>query len=801
MDQHTAHTRCHGHGQTPFGRAYEHADHAGATATTAGARDPVCGMAVDPLTAEHRHDLDGETYYFCCAGCLKKFAADPARYLAPGGPPAQEAPPGTQYTCPMHPEVVQEGPGSCPKCGMALEPMGVPAADEGPNPELIDMTRRFWVSLALSLPLLVMEMGQHLFALPVDRVIPPAANPWVQLALASPVLLWGARPFFARGWASVVTRNLNMFTLIALGTGVAYAYSVVATVVPGLFPSGLRTAAGAVPVYFESAAVIVTLVLLGQVLELRARERTGGAIRALLDLAPKTARRVRADGSEEEVAVEDIAVGDLIRVRPGEKLPVDGIVSEGRSAVDESMLTGEPIPVEKAVGARVTGGTFNGSGSFVFRVERVGEHTMLAQVIKMVAEAQRSRAPIQKLVDRVAAVFVPAVVVVAVAAFVVWLFAAPAPAFGFALVAAVSVLIIACPCALGLATPMSIMVATGRGATLGVLVKNAEALEGFAKVDTVVVDKTGTLTEGRPRLTHAAALPGGDGDALLRLAAGLENVSEHPLGEAIVAGARDRGLAVARAEQFDSIAGQGVHGIVEGHDLRLGNARMMQGVEGDLADLQRRAEALRRDGNTVVLAAIDGRLAGLLAVADPVKETTPHAIEDLHRSGLRVVMATGDNRATAEAVAGSLGIDEIHAEVMPQDKAALVAALRAEGARVAMAGDGVNDAPALAGADVGIAMGAGADVAVESAGLTLVKGDLRALVRARRLSQATMRNIRQNLFLAFIYNGLAVPVAAGVLYPLFGVLLSPMIAAAAMSLSSVSVIGNALRLRAKTFAE
>ena len=801
MDQHTTTGCYHGQGHAPPAHDHDRAHQAGAAVATAGTRDPVCGMAVDPATAVHRHEHDGEAYYFCCAGCLKKFSEDPARYLAPQEAPAPVAPAGTLYTCPMHPEIVQEGPGSCPKCGMALEPMGVPAADEGPNPELVDMTRRFWVSLALSLPLLVMEMGHHLFALPVDRLIPPAANAWVQFALATPVMLWGARPFFERGWASVATRNLNMFTLIALGTGVAYAYSVVATVAPGVFPAGLRSAAGTVPVYFESAAVIVTLVLLGQVLELRARERTGGAIRALLDLAPKTARRVGPDGTEEEVPVEHIAVGDLIRVRPGEKVPVDGVVSQGRSAVDESMLTGEAMPVEKGAGARVTGGTLNGSGSFVFRVDRVGDGTMLAQVIQMVAEAQRSRAPIQKLVDRVSGMFVPAVIAVAAAAFVVWLFAAPAPAFGFALVAAVSVLIVACPCALGLATPMSIMVATGRGAALGVLVKNAEALEGFAKVDTVVVDKTGTLTEGRPRLVRVAALSGGDEDTLLRLAAGLEGGSEHPLGEAIVAGARDRGLAVGRAAQFDSVAGQGVRGTVEGRDVRLGNARMMQGIAGDLPELERQAGALRRDGNTVVLAAVDGRLAGMLAVADPVKKTTPGAIDALHRSGMRVVMATGDNRATAEAVARTLGIDEIHAEVMPQDKAALVADLQAKGARVAMAGDGVNDAPALARADVGIAMGAGADVAVESAGMTLVQGDLRALVRARRLSQATMRNIRENLFLAFVYNSLAVPVAAGVLYPVFGVLLSPMLAAAAMSLSSVSVISNALRLRARSFAE
>ena len=758
-------------------------------------KDPVCGMDVDPHAGKPSLVHDGNRYHFCCDHCLKKFDADPARYLTEGGPVEEKAPKGTLYTCPMDPEIVQEGPGSCPICGMALEPMGIPAGDEGPNPELIDMTRRFWVSLVLSLPLLVIEMGRHLFDLPVGAVIPPAANPWLQLALASPVLLWGGLPFFQRGWISVVSGNLNMFTLIALGTGAAYVYSLVATVAPGLFPASFQTAAGTVPVYFESAAVIVTLVLLGQVLELRARERTGGAIRALLDLAPKTAHRVGQNGEDEEIPVESVGVGDLIRVRPGDKVPLDGVVTDGRSAVDESMLTGEPVPVEKAIGDRVTGGTLNGSGSFVFRVERIGADTMLAQVVDMVAEAQRSRAPIQKLVDRVSSVFVPAVVAVAILAFVLWSLFGPAPAVSFAMIAAVSVLIIACPCALGLATPMSIMVATGRGASLGVLVKNAEALERFAQVDTVVVDKTGTLTEGKPRLTDVVPAPGFAADQVLRWAAAIETASEHPLAEAIVAGARHRGVSAPTADGFDSVTGKGVVGHVDGRGIAIGNDRLMEdrGVGAD--GLERDAIKLRRDGNTVMYVAVDGRLAGLIAIADPIKQTAADAIDALHRAGLKIVMATGDNRVTAEAVSGALGIDEVRAELLPEDKARLVKDLQSHGARVAMAGDGINDAPALAQADVGIAMGAGADVAVESASITLVKGDVRALVRARGLAKATLRNIRQNLFFAFIYNTLSVPVAAGVLYPVLGVLLSPMIAAAAMSLSSVSVITNALRLR------
>ncbi len=757
--------------------------------------DPVCGMQVDPHTSPHSARHDGETYHFCSAHCRGKFVGDPDKYLHGAGDAAEPAPAGTRYTCPMHPEVVTEGPDSCPLCGMALEPMGIPAADEGPNPELIDMTRRFWVSLVLSLPLLVMEMGQHLFALPIDRVVPPAVNPLLQFVFATPVLLWGGWPFFQRGWASIRTGNLNMFTLIAVGTGAAYLYSLVATVAPGAFPDAMRTSLGLVPVYYESAAVIVALVLLGQVLELRARERTGGAIRALLRLAPETARRVRSDGVEEEVPVDDIGIGDLLRVRPGDRIALDGVVTEGRSAVDESMLTGEPIPVEKTTDDRVTGGTLNGTGSFVFRVDRVGENTMLAQVVAMVAEAQRSQAPIQKLVDRVAAVFVPAVIAVAVAAFALWLVFGPEPALAFALIAAVSVLIIACPCALGLATPMSIMVATGRGASLGVLIKNAEALERYARVDTIVVDKTGTLTEGRPRLTQVTPVADGDADELLRLAASLEATSEHPLADAIVAGAEAKGLALAKADSFDSITGKGVRGVVAGRAVALGNGQFLAEVTEGENPLAAEADRLRGDGNTVMFVALDGRIAGLIAVADPVKDGSREAIAALHRAGLTVVMATGDNRITAEAVGRDLGIDQIHAEVLPAGKARLVADLQAGGARVAMAGDGINDAPALARADVGIAMGAGADVAVESAGLTLVKGDLRGLVRARRLAQATMGNIRQNLFFAFVYNSAGVPIAAGILYPVFGLLLSPMIAAAAMSLSSVSVIGNALRLR------
>ena len=760
----------------------------------AGVTDPVCGMTVDPATAKHSAEFEGETFHFCCAGCRDKFLSAPAAWRDGTPPPAAPAPEGTLYTCPMDPEIVQEGPGTCPICGMALEPMGIPDPDR-PNEELIDMTRRFWIGGALTLPVLIMEMAAHLFALPVHRIVPAAWSPWVQLVLATPVVLWAGWPFFQRGWTSIVTRRLNMFTLIAIGTGTAYAYSVAATVAPGLFPPAFRSPDGTVAVYFESAAVIVVLVLLGQVLELRARERTGGAIRALLDLAPKTARRIGADGRDEDVPLDALQVGDSVRVRPGEKIPVDGVLTEGGSWVDESMLTGEPMPVEKSAGDAVTGGSLNGNGSFVFRADRVGADTMLSRIVAMVAEAQRSRAPIQGLADRVAGWFVPAVVAAALIAFVVWSLVGPPPAMAYALIAAVSVLIIACPCALGLATPMSIMVGVGRGAQAGVLIRNAEALERFAAIDTLVVDKTGTLTEGRPEVR--AVEPAGDRepDAVLRLAASLERASEHPLAAAIVGAAEARGLTLASPDSVRIAAGKGISGEVDGQQVALGNGRMLAELGIDAGAATERADALREEGATVILVVVDGALAGLIAVADPIKPTTPEAIRGLHADGLRIVMLTGDNRTTAEAVARRLGIDEVEAEVLPEDKSRAVERLRAGGARVAMAGDGINDAPALALADVGIAMGTGADVAVESAGLTLVKGDLTAILRARRLSRAVMRNIRQNLFLAFVYNSLGVPVAAGVLYPLTGLLLSPMIAAAAMSLSSVSVIGNALRLR------
>ncbi len=763
-------------------------------AATELAKDPVCGMTVDPATAKHSVDFEGETFHFCSAGCRDKFESAPAAWRDGNPPDAAPAPKGTLYTCPMHPEIVQEGPGTCPKCGMALEPKGIPDADQ-PNDELIDMTRRFWVGAVLALPLLVLEMGRHVFGLPVDRFIPAAANSWVQLVLGTPVVLWAGWPFFQRGWASIVSRHLNMFTLIAIGTGAAYAYSVVAVLAPGVFPAAFRSAEGTVDIYFEAAAVIVVLVLLGQVLELRARERTGGAIRALLDLAPKTARRVGADGKDEDVPLEAVQIGDLLRVRPGEKVPVDGTVTEGNSAVDESMLTGEPIPVEKSAGDTVTGGTVNGTGSFVFCAERVGSETMLARIVEMVAEAQRSRAPIQALADAVAGYFVPAVVAVAVVAFVIWTLVGPDPAMAFALIAAVSVLIIACPCALGLATPVSIMVAVGRGANAGVLIKNAEALERFAEIDTLVVDKTGTLTEGKPKVIAVEPADGFDEAAVLQLAASLERASEHPLAAAIVAAAHERRLDLAAPDEVVTETGKGIRGRIGDQGVALGNSRMLELVGAGPGAAGDRAEALRGEGATVMFVVIDGVVAGLVAVADPIKETTPDAIRDLHKDGLRIVMLTGDNRTTAEAVASKLGIDEVEAEVLPADKSVTVERLQREGAKVAMAGDGINDAPALARADVGIAMGTGADVAVESAGLTLIKGDLTAILRARRLSRATMRNIRQNLFFAFVYNALGVPVAAGVLYPFTGLLLSPMIAAAAMSFSSVSVIGNALRLR------
>jgi Cu+-exporting ATPase len=766
------------------------------------AKDPVCGMSVDPATAKHRFEHEGRTYAFCCAGCLTKFAADPGRYLAkadaadrPRARPlaAAAAPADAVYTCPMHPEIEQVGPGDCPICGMALDPKTI-SVEQGPSAEYLDMRQRFVVGAILVLPLVGIAMGRHLAPHGVAG-IPMRVLDWVELVLATPIVIWAAAPFFKRFWASLRTMNANMWTLIGLGVGAAFAFSVVATIAPGIFPDAFRGPEGEVGVYYEAAGVIVVLVLLGQVLEIRAREQTGGAIRALLDLAPKTARLARGDGDDEEVPLEQVSVGDRLRVRPGEKIPVDGEVIDGTSPVDESMLTGEAVPVEKAAGAKVTGGTLNGSGSFVMVAERVGAETMLARIVQMVAEAQRSRAPIQRLADVVAGYFVPAVVAVAVVAFLAWSIFGPPPAMAFALVAAVSVLIIACPCALGLATPMSIMVGTGCGAQMGILIKNAESLERFAKVDTLVLDKTGTLTEGKPKLVGVQPAPGMDRGELLRLAAALEHASEHPLAEAIVAGAKGEGLAIGRAEGFASLTGKGVTGTVDGRSVALGNLRLLQELGIDPGQLGEAAERRRAEGQTVMFVAVDGQAAGLVAVADPIKATTAEALKTLRDDGVRIVMLTGDNRTTARAVAERLGIDEVEAEVLPERKNEVVAELRKAGRVVAMAGDGINDAAALAAADVGIAMGTGADVAMESAGVTLVKGDLRGIARARLLSEAVMRNIQQNLFFAFVYNALGVPIAAGVLYPLFGILLSPIIAAAAMSLSSVSVIANALRLR------
>jgi Cu+-exporting ATPase len=780
----------------PPGGSHDHSRDRGGHAQPATVKDPVCGMSVDPHTARHTAMHAGRPYHFCSARCRERFLADPQKYLAPGDERAAPVPEGTIYTCPMHPEVRQVGPGSCPICGMALEPVLV-TADTGPNPELVDMTRRFWIGLALTVPVFALEMGGHLTNL--HMLLGQQLSNWLQLALATPVVLWAGRPFFERGWASVLTRNLNMFTLIAMGTGVAWAYSVVATLLPGLFPVAFRGMDGAVPVYFEAAAVITVLVLLGQVLELKAREQTGGAIRALLDLAPKRARRVRADGSDEEVGLDAVAVGDRLRVRPGESVPVDGEVLEGRSAVDESMVTGESMPVTKEPGARVIGGTMNQSGSFVMRADRIGRDTMLARIVQMVAEAQRSRAPIQRLADQVSGWFVPLVIAVAALAFLAWSIWGPEPRFTFGLIAAVSVLIIACPCALGLATPMSIMVGVGRGARGGVLIRNAEALERLEKVDTVVIDKTGTLTEGKPKVVSVRVAPGQSESELLRLAASLELGSQHPLAAAVVAAAQERGLALAPASDFDAPTGKGVAGSVEGRRLVIGTRRYLDEVGIDMAAgaggaLAAEADRLRQDGATAVFVAVDGLAAGAIAVADPIKATTPGALAALKEAGIRVVMLTGDNATTARAVAAKLGIAEVEAEVLPEDKSRIVERLRGEGRVVAMAGDGVNDAPALAAAEVGIAMGTGTDVAMESAGVTLVKGDLNGIARARRLSAATMANIRQNLFFAFIYNAAGVPIAAGVLYPVFGLLLSPVIAAAAMAASSVSVIANALRL-------
>jgi Cu+-exporting ATPase len=757
-----------------------------------GVLDPVCHMTVDPHTARHRHAHHGDAYYFCSAGCRSKFAADPEKYLVQGKRAVEPAPEGTIYTCPMHPEIRQIGPGACPICGMALEPE-IASADLGPNPELADMSRRFLVGLALTMPVVVLEMGAHIVG--AHSWIDQTLSNWLQFAFATPVVLWAGWPFFVRGTQSVATRNLNMFTLIALGTGVAYAYSVVATFAPGVFPDALRGHGGAVAVYFEAAAVITVLVLLGQVLELRAREQTSGAIRALIGLTPKTARRVHGDGAEADVALDTIAIGDTLRVRPGDKVPVDGELIEGRSSLDESLVTGEAMPVTKEKGAKVIGGTLNTTGSFLMRAEKVGRDTMLARIVQMVAAAQRSRAPIQRLADQVAGWFVPLVIVIALTAFAAWAAFGPQPRLAYALVAAVTVLIIACPCALGLATPMSIMVAVGRGAQAGVLIRNAEALERMEQVDTLVVDKTGTLTEGKPQVVSIVTAEGLAEADLLRLAASVEQASEHPLAAAIVAAARERGVVLAQVMGFDSPTGKGAIGMVERRRVALGNAKFLAELNIATAALDAPAEALRRDGATTVFVALDGTVAGVIAIADPVKPTTAAALKALGEDGIRVVMLTGDNRTTAAAVARRLGIGEIEAEVLPEQKSAVIEKLRRAGRVVAMAGDGVNDAPALAAADVGIAMGTGTDVAIESAGITLLKGDLTGIVRARRLSQAAMRNIRQNLFFAFAYNAAGVPVAAGVLYPVFGILLSPIIAAVAMALSSVSVVGNALRLR------
>jgi len=776
---------CGGHGD--HGHHHHHA-----APKAASVLDPVCGMTVDPATSKHRFDHDGVTYHFCSAGCRTKFAADPAKYLNKSAAPPADVPEGTIYTCPMHPEIRQVGPGSCPICGMALE-LEVASLDAGPNPELADMTRRFWIGALLSLPTVVLEMGGHLVG--GHGWVDPTLSNWIQFAFSTPVVLWAGWPFFVRGWQSLQTRNLNMFTLIAMGTGVAYLYSVIGTVAPEIFPATFRGHGGAVSIYFEAASVITVLVLLGQVLELRARDATSGAIKALLQLAPKTARRVSADGNEHEVEIDSLVVGDQLRVRPGEKVPVDGIILEGRSSLDESLVTGESMPVTKETGARVIAGTLNQSGGFVMRADKVGRDTLLSQIVQMVADAQRSRAPIQRLADQVAGWFVPTVILVAVAAFAAWAWFGPEPRMAFGLVAAVSVLIIACPCALGLATPMSIMVGVGRGAQAGVLIKNAEALERMEKVDTLVVDKTGTLTEGKPKVVGIVPTNGFDESEILRLAASVEQASEHPLADAVVRAARERSLALARVEDFNSPTGKGAIGTVDGKTIALGNATYLASIGVDTVALNAESERLRGDGATVINMAVDGRLAGIFAIADPVKATTPDALKSLAAEGIKVIMLTGDNRTTAEAVARKLGIAEVEAEVLPDQKSAVVAKLQRAGRIVAMAGDGVNDAPALAAAEVGIAMGTGTDVAMESAGVTLLKGDLGGIVRARKLSEATMRNIRQNLFFAFIYNAAGIPIAAGVLYPAFGLLLSPIIAAAAMALSSVSVVGNALRLR------
>ncbi len=777
MATHSAHTHTHGAGQD--------------TPAAAGAKDPVCGMTVDPHSAKHRHTHEGQPYYFCSGKCREKFIAEPAEYLRPETKPAAAIPAGAIYTCPMHPEIRQEGPGSCPICGMALEPELV-SAEAQPNPELADMTRRFWIGLALTLPVFALEMGGHLTGL--HQWLGQQKSNWIQLVVATPVVLWAGWPFFERGWNSLKTRNLNMFTLIAMGTGVAWGYSVVATFWPGMFPASMRGHDGSVAIYFEAAAVITVLVLLGQVLELRAREQTSGAIRALLDLSPKMARRIKPDDTDEDVGLDQVVVGDSLRVRPGERVALDGVILEGRSSIDESLVTGESMPVTKTVGDKVIGGTMNQSGGFVMRADKVGRDTVLAQIVQMVAQAQRSRAPIQRLADQVSAWFVPAVIAAALLAFTVWSIWGPEPRFTYGLIAAVSVLIIACPCALGLATPMSIMVGVGRGAQSGVLIKSAEALERMEKVDTLVVDKTGTLTEGKPSVVAIKTANGIVEADLLRLTASLERSSEHPLAAAIVRAANQRGLTLSAVANFDSPIGKGVTGSVEGRKLVIGNQRIMTEAGVDTASLSAAADEMRKEGATAIFVAFDGKAAGIIAIADPIKATTLAAIAALTAAGIKVVMLTGDNRTTAQAVAAKLGIADVEAEVLPEDKGKIVARFRSQGRVVAMAGDGVNDAPALAAADVGIAMGTGTDVAMESAGVTLLNGDLTGIVRARHLSAATMSNIRQNLFFAFIYNAAGIPVAAGVLYPLFGTLLSPIIAAAAMALSSVSVIGNALRL-------
>jgi len=784
MSNDHAHHHAHAHGHA----SHQHENKSPPTMT----KDPVCGMDVDPSTAVFQATFDGRTFYFCSQNCHDKFKANPEQYVAAAPAKAGPAAEGTVWTCPMHPQIRRSEPGSCPICGMALEPE-MPTADDAPSPELRDMTLRFWVGTSLAAPVFVLEMTAHLVDL--HGVLPGQALNWIQLVLATPVVLWAGWPFFQRGAASVVNRSLNMFTLIAMGIGVAWLYSMLATLVPDIFPSSMRGMDGAVPVYFEAAAVITALALLGQVLELRAREQTSGAMKALLGLAPKTARRIRPDGSDEEVEVDAVMVGDHLRIRPGEKVPVDGTVLEGRSAVDESMVTGESMPVTKAEGARLIGGTINRSGGLVMQATEIGRDTMLSRIVQLVAAAQRSRAPIQRLADQVSGWFVPLVIVIALLAFLAWMVWGPEPRLAHALVAAVSVLIIACPCALGLATPMSIMVGVGKGAQLGLLIKNAEALERLEKIDTIVVDKTGTLTEGRPSLTRVIPADGFDGTQLLTLAASLERASEHPLGVAIVAAAEDRTLNLSAPSDVDSPVGKGLTGIVEGRRVLIGSAKYLYAEGVDLGNWRSRADDVRAEGATVVLVAVDGNVAGALGIADPIRATTAEALADLRSQGMSVVMMTGDNAVTAKAVGAKLGIDNVEADVLPERKSAVVEHLRSQGKVVAMAGDGVNDAPALAAADVGIAMGTGTDVAMESAGVTLLNGDLIGIARAKRLSHATMQNIRQNLFLAFVYNAAGVPIAAGVLYPVFGLTLSPAIAAAAMALSSVSVIGNSLRLR------